>query len=332
MINVSIEKLCNKLDIGVLCSHPEQIFGGLLHTMYKVETEKGKYAVKVLNPNIMKRDEALRNFIFSERVANIALNNNIPAVPAIRKDDCLYFIDGSYFMIFPWLDAKSLLPEEATTFHCMKIGRILAKMHSIDFSEVAESEFNIPELNVTNWDSYCGYDSEWAKELEKIRNCLYEWEKQANYSAKQVFLNQIVSHRDMDCKNVLWNNDNEPIVIDWEAAGFVNPLQELVEVGLAWAGIEADKFNLENFKLVIESYVESGGIIEGDVFAVLSFGYKGKLEWLEYNLKRANRLEAQENAEIELGIKEVLKTIEALGRYERLIPMCEGVVGAYVKF
>ena len=62
------------------------------------------------------------------------------------------------------------------------------------------------------------------------------------------------------------------IVIDWEAAGFVNPLQELVEVGLAWAGIETDKFNLENFKSVIESYVESGGIIEGDVSAVLSFG------------------------------------------------------------
>lgn len=331
MINVSIEKLCEKLDIGVLCSLPEQIFGGLLHTMYKVETEKGKYAIKALNPNIMKRDEALRNFIFSERVANIALNNNIPAVPAIRKDDCLHFIDDSYFMVFPWVDAKSILPEEATTFHCMKIGKILAKIHSIDFSEVAESEFNTPELNVTNWDSYCGYDTEWAKELEKIKNYLYEWEKQANYTAEKVFSNQVVSHRDMDCKNVLWNKENEPIVIDWEAAGFINPLQELVEVALAWAGIESDSFNLENFKAIINSYVESEGMIEADVSAVLSFGYTGKLEWLEYNLKRAVGIEAQDKAEIELGIKEVLKTIDALKRYERLIPICAEVVSTHVK-
>lgn len=42
-------------------------------------------------------------------------------------------------------------------------------------------------------------------------------------------------------------------------------------------------------------------------------------------------LEVQDKTEIELGIKEVLQTIDALVRYKRLIPKCAEVVGVYVK-
>ena len=44
----------------------------------------------------------------------------------------------------------------------------------------------------------------------------------------------VISHRDLDPKNVMWNG-SEPLVIDWEAAGYVNPYQEFLEVLNYWA-------------------------------------------------------------------------------------------------
>ena len=52
--------------------------------MYAAVTERGKYAVKVLNPAVMKREKALENTIFSEIIAR-ELSKKIPAVPAICK-------------------------------------------------------------------------------------------------------------------------------------------------------------------------------------------------------------------------------------------------------
>ena len=46
--------------------------------------------------------------------------------------------------------------------------------------------------------------------------------------------NLVISHRDLDPKNVLWHGE-EALVIDWEAAGYVNPYQELLEVINYWA-------------------------------------------------------------------------------------------------
>lgn len=49
-----IEKLC-RLLLGEIMGEPVPVPGGLLHSMYRVETKQGRYAVKALNPEIMRR-------------------------------------------------------------------------------------------------------------------------------------------------------------------------------------------------------------------------------------------------------------------------------------
>lgn len=66
-----LEQLCIKYDLGKLEEHPEQVNGGLLHHMFHVHTTRGEYAIKVLNPDIMKRPKALSNMIHSEIVSNL---------------------------------------------------------------------------------------------------------------------------------------------------------------------------------------------------------------------------------------------------------------------
>ena len=62
----NIEKLCSHCQLGQMIGEPRAVSGGLMHRMYRVSTNKGVYAIKQLNPDIMKRSKALGNMIFSE--------------------------------------------------------------------------------------------------------------------------------------------------------------------------------------------------------------------------------------------------------------------------
>ena len=61
-INEFFNKLVSNLNLGNLIEEPSRVSGGLTHKMYKVVTDKSKYIVKLLNPNIMKRKTALDNY------------------------------------------------------------------------------------------------------------------------------------------------------------------------------------------------------------------------------------------------------------------------------
>ncbi len=65
--------------------------------------------------------------------------------------------------------------------------------------------------------------------------------------------NMVISHRDMEPKNVIWDGMN-PSVIDWEASGYVNPYQELLEVVNYWADDGKGSLYKEYFDTIIEAY------------------------------------------------------------------------------
>lgn len=64
-------KLTEELNLGTLTGQPTRVTGGFMHKMYKLETTTGTYAVKLLNPTIMKRPEALGNYQRAEQLEAI---------------------------------------------------------------------------------------------------------------------------------------------------------------------------------------------------------------------------------------------------------------------
>lgn len=80
-----IEKLFKNYNLGNLKRELEMVTGGLMHKMYHVSTDQGEYAIKLLNPSIMKRTEALQNMINSEIVSN-ALISVIPLIAANKRN------------------------------------------------------------------------------------------------------------------------------------------------------------------------------------------------------------------------------------------------------
>jgi aminoglycoside phosphotransferase (APT) family kinase protein len=151
---------------------------------------------------------------------------------------------------------------------------------------------------------------------------LQGYEKLANGSAGRLQDNRVISHRDLDPKNVLWDDKHVPLLIDWESAGAVHPMQELLEVALYWSGFEAGKVSQDAFLTVIRAYRDHGGTFCDSWSDVLSLGYQGKLDWLAYSLGRSLGLECTDEAEQQLGMSEAIRTMGALDEFAAFIPQC----------
>ena len=324
--NLQFEKLSNALQLGDLVGPPEALSGGLLNKMFAVQTTQNKYAVKAINPQIMLRPEAMQNYINSERIANITAKS-IPAVPAkIFNGKSMQEIDGQFYLVFDWIDGKSLKQNEIEIEQCEKIGAILANIHKADFSELGLVDDYSSEEKLTDWNFYLQKGDKgkaiWAGLLRENIDNLYDWNNKLIASAKLLATNTVISHGDLDPKNIMWNNDN-PFIIDWEAAGFINPMHDLLETAIYWSKDEAENIDKAKFMAFINAYKNKYDTLKADWKAVLKKGFSGKLGWLEYSLKRSLCIECTDEAEQQMGTEHVIGTINALRQYSNTITVIE---------
>ena len=316
-----ITELCMNYDLGKLIEEPKLVTGGLMHKMYHVRTDRGEYAIKWLNPDIMRRPEALTNMIHSELVSN-ALSNVIPLVAAKTfHGKNIIEMDGSFFVVFDWLDGQSVFVPDISEYHCEQIGKILGKIHAAHITVDTMAEDN---------DIRDEYD--WNLLMEKAKECntevysvlqenladMMRWDRDVVTGLHEASLDQVISHRDLDPKNVMWKKD-EPYIIDWEAAGYVNPFQELIEVLNYWIPDETGKYDKAKFDVLMQSYTENNTIHNVNWDVILNCSFDGMLGWLEYNLKRALGIEGTGMDDQQEGIRQTKATIYVLKKYENQI-------------
>lgn len=326
---LDFEKLCAIYGLGSPISVPEQIFGGFLHRMYRLITDRGEYAVKVLNPQLMRREGVMDNIIAAEKVAVLARSHGVNALPALlHEGSCMHEVDGQYYLLFPWLDGRSISAAYAGTEHCRLIGQALAGIHAADFSSLhpeLQSDSTAEQLQ-TDWQGYALQGDvmglPWADPLRTNLNKLFHYEKLVNTAMPVLSRNKVISHRDLDPKNVLWSAEGRPVIIDWEASGWVNPAQELIEVALYWSDFEGGNIRKADFCAVIHAYVKRGRELHDPWPDVLNSGFHGKIAWLDYSIRRSLGLEGADQAEQELGTSQVLPTLQALNDYAGFIPEC----------
>ena len=57
-------------------------------------------------------------------------------------------------MVFDFVEGKTLSDEEITVDHCKKIGKVLAKLHSLDYSSLELDRTIIKYTKLYDWESY----------------------------------------------------------------------------------------------------------------------------------------------------------------------------------
>ena len=310
-------KLVEVLDLGNITEGPVQVKGGLTHRMFKIFTNKGKYIVKLLNPNIMKRTTAMGNFNKADFYEEILKKNNIKAIYSlIFNDKKMQEINGQYFYVYEWYDGRSLKDGEITKYHCEEMGKVLAKIHNIDLvnNEYKENEKNIDFK----------YYIDLAKQKESsIYQLIHDKLDILNDSMNKgnTAINNLpnyfsICHNDMDSKNVMWLN-NDYKLIDLECLGYYNPYLELYQMALCWSGYEKCDINFDLFKVLFKAYFNNTKLDKNVDWESIYYANNGRLEWLEFNIKRSLMIDCDTKEEQDIGLNEVKETIEHVVYYDK---------------
>ena len=286
--------LCEQLNLGVLVEEPTRLYGGFLHKMYRVVTDRGAYAVKHLNPHVMARPTAAANFRRADALERQLAFTDLPLLPSLSG---MQEMGGNYFYVFPYFDGKALTEGDITPAHCAIVGEILAKLHGVE-----QKREPIPSETLDfDWDGFDLSDEDKA--------LLHQMQSAANEATLPPL--STICHNDMDPKNVLWNG-SDCRIIDLECLGYGSPYLELLETALCWAGYESGTLDLDRFAAFITAYAKAGGDLVADWAAVYAAN-AGRLGWLHYNLLRADGAEGEENRA--LGQAEVTKTLACIRGY-----------------
>ena len=298
-----------KYELGEITGPVEPVTGGLMHKMYKVQTSSGTYALKCLNPEIMKRPGVLANYAVAEDLERILEENGLPIVPALSfAGKKMLLLDGRYFYIYNWQEGRITDPRAITKEQCYQAGEILGKIHGIDTHNVEQEE---PEISSVDFSSYIlqaeEKNSSIATCLKENLKLLENAQEELNAARKSLPSMLAIDNGDMDPKNIMWHN-GAPHVIDLECLNRGNPIATCLDLALQWSGTTELDFKSENLKAFFDGYLhayDNGFRSYEDLYGI-AYSW---VAWLEYNIRRALGMESELEEEIRLGEAEVRNTI-----------------------
>jgi thiamine kinase-like enzyme len=314
-----LKSLCQHFNLGLPKQDPQRVYGGLLHIMWRVDTDKGSYAVKQLSHDIVP-DERLSRI--SEGIALRFAARGIPAVFAIEKSgEYLFIVEGTGFLVYPWVDAKALNEHAISENHALKIAGILAKMHCINLEEpdITRPKFytKTKENILASFNKAEKFNCPFASSLRKNQDKILAANEDYQNAIPVLKTHLVVSHGDLDQKNVLWDSSNNPILIDWEAACKINSTYDIINTAFYWSGITAE-FNKNLFFKMIETYQKAGGVINRSDVVAACYGTFNWMAWLVRNIERSC---VKGESELKtVSIKQVNQTVRTILCLQTVIP------------
>ena len=326
-MNVPFERICAELSLGALTVPPVRLNGGYTHRMFRLTTDRGDYAVKLLNPEIMQRPDAPGNFRRAERYEALLERAGLPILPAKtivgRKMHC---VAGQNLYVFDCFDGRPLRDEEITPAHCAKMGAVLAQIHRAGptcpqtavGAGIARPLQEAPDSALSGsafWNGLADAllssgDGKAAGEVLRAAVPMLTRAAAAMEAAvRRLPRVRALCHNDMDAKNVLWQGEDFRI-IDLECLDLADPLQEMLDLAVSWAGWALDE---GKFKAFVSAYYEAGGLRPTDA-ALLYDSRRNHIDWLVYNARRAL---FDDPAERRTGREQIAETLEKIESDQR---------------
>ena len=292
--------------------------------MWLLETDCGSYAIKQLSADTdVNHPDVNKHYNVTEAIAEEFSHHGISSVFALGRDArYLQCIDNIGYLVYPWTTALAIGKNDISKCHAHEVACVLAKMHGANLTS--------PELQDAPVDSHseenaillvhraveCNiHNAMLLKEHLPTLLDIISAHQEATYTLAK---HRVISHGDLDHKNVLWGDEGTPIIIDWESVRRLNPTHELLLEALDWSGITST-FQHGLFETFISSYREAGGEIDrSSIQACFDCILGDWLTWLLYNVGRAVDLEDEEQHSI--GTKQVDLSLSTLLRLRHLMP------------
>jgi thiamine kinase-like enzyme len=301
------QTICDTYSLGDFLS-VEQVHGGLVHTLWKMNTTAGPYAVKELRPDMQERENAHTEFALGEKTALYFKEHRIPAVPALfLKDEVIFHYNEHSVVVYPWVNAFPHEKEIIDRNHARQVAILLGKIHTAGARLpittpfwhilVTDSEWNeIETLVIPLADS-------WAKEFLTLLPTIRKWTPRFADAYKQLEKHLLVGHRDLNQKNVLWSDQDEPSIVDWESSGTTNPTLEMIGTILEWSKAGPDFVDEQIFRAFIQTYAQEYSLFPDEIEAAFLCKIAEWLQWFKFSIERATLEKFA--SEKHIGLKEI---------------------------
>ncbi len=314
-------ELCSMLELGTPTGDAQPVPGGLLHRMWRLPTTSGTYAVKELEPSFIAHPGAQDHFEMTERIASLMAQSGIPAIVAINgPSDRVLDVGSAAFLVYEWIDGLVLSPGPVDPAAAREIGTVLGRIHTVD---TTAPDWPTPESVVDTFrdDEWvllarrgAAESLPWAAGLRDLQSSLVIWNARYRRTVADLFKTRVISHRDLDQKNVLWPDKHSPVIVDWESAGMINPALELADVALNWSGLTVGEPDQNIFNAVLAGYRSVGATIHDEPRDVLYANLAHWLSWLKFNIQRSLGDAATTSAERDIGTREAVDTLALVQR------------------
>ncbi|HLB23822.1 MAG TPA: phosphotransferase, partial [Dehalococcoidia bacterium] len=219
--------------------------------------------------------------------------------------------------VHEWVDGEGLHHTVYPVEVAARVAGVIARIHAI---RMPAGETLADALRIggdEHWESLAERveqsDIEWRWELRGILHTVRDLE--AYVDASRVDTTPLImSHRDADQKNWMRTISGDLLLVDWDAAGRVNPRHEVASLALRWAGSGLGEPDWRIVRAWIRAYREAGGELDrirpGDLGEYVSVAISG----FEYNVRRALGERARDEADRRMGTDMARREFKSLPR------------------
>lgn len=317
--------LVDCLGLGAPTGPAEPVTGGFHHRMWRLDTAGGRFAVKELAADTDVCSADVRaHYEATESAAAAFAERGIPALAALsHAGNYLHLVEGRAYLVYPWSDGRACAKNAIADHHIDTVAAILARMHGIELRipdldrgaappVTADALVELVELAIRRNVRGAGYLGE---RLDDLLGVVRLQDRALLQLAQQ---GSVISHGDLDHKNVLWETGGNALIIDWESARHINPTYETLLEALDWSGITAH-FEVRPYERFLARYAAAGGMLCADsIPAAFSAILGAWLNWMMYNVGRAAGLEGLRQRA--LGSEQVDLALATLLRLEKQVP------------
>ena len=297
------------------------VAGAWSNRVFRLRTEAGTFAVKEMrnpwaDPRWQEALEAAWEVELAARHTGIAMPEPVPnpddggplgRVPRLGGGD-------AWVRVHRWIEGRPAPPGPVGPGLATWAGTVLARLHRLGLP--VEDPSLYPEPHATGPDEWSrlraaaiGARAPWATLLSVVDPLLGRIAGLTLAAAARQS-EAVMTHGDLDAKNIVLSTGGGPHLCDWDVAGPWRPAAELADAALSLGGWS----ELPVSRAVLAAYGAAGGRVPRFDPEDLGFSLGKSLDWLVFNVERAIGVRPAPPDAARLGSELVPGLIETLGR------------------
>lgn len=292
-----------------------RVDGGFANRMYRLDTDRGSFAVKELNLADRRWNYHVEDVFRFERAAFAA---GVPMPEPISA--------SHHTLVHRWVEGEKVPEAAVSTAYAFEVGEILARLHALD---VAWPHGSTEEPTARDWpelaERAAATRQPWADELASHVGTFLAIARFVDTCGRPGPV--VLTHQDIQPWNLL-AREGRPVVLDWELSGLLDLSGELGSTALSLAkGPGFEDVEPSVFRSVLDGYVAGGGVLPPSGPSWFVFMVAGWLGHTRWNILRClGGVEASTGPDLALSQESVRNGVRGLPELFRRLPVLEALL------